>query len=99
MLVEAYTHVLTCWASLMRSAPTFPKEIQEVINSENNQVIESFLRAILAPPFGSRVSVEQDPAEDEDDELDDTQYYSVILNNIGCFCRLSITSFTSFIIK
>ncbi|CAD5226707.1 unnamed protein product [Bursaphelenchus xylophilus] len=99
VLVEAYTHCLTCWGILLRSCPTFPKASHDLIEAENSKVIESFLKAILAPPFGSRSISDDDAADMEDEELDDTQYYSIILNNVGVFCRLSIDSFSEFVIR
>ncbi|CAD5218799.1 unnamed protein product [Bursaphelenchus okinawaensis] len=99
VLVESYAHCLTCWGILLRSSPTFPTEAQKLIEKENENVIESFLKAVLAPPFGSRGITEDEERGDEmeDDDMDDTQFYSPILGNVGAFCRLSIDKFAEFI--
>lgn len=96
-LVDALQNVLSCWAIMLKSA-TFAPPIQQLIAEENNRVIESFLKAVLAPPYGERPAVPAESGE-EDEELDDHRHYAVILADMGVFCRSSIEPFTQFVIK
>ncbi|KAI6181096.1 ATP synthase subunit gamma, mitochondrial [Aphelenchoides besseyi] len=98
-LVDALTNVLTCWSILLRST-TFAPDVQSLIAEQNNLVIESFLKAVLAPPYGERPANQMETHEqNEDDELDDYRHYAIILTDIGVFCRSSIEAFTQFVIK
>ncbi|KAI6206894.1 ATP synthase subunit gamma, mitochondrial [Aphelenchoides besseyi] len=98
-LVDALTNVFTCWTILLRST-TFAPDVQSLIAEQNNLVIESFLKAVLAPPYGERPANQIEAHEQtEDDELDDHRHYAIILTDIGVFCRSSIEAFTQFVIK
>ncbi|KAI6239690.1 ATP synthase subunit gamma, mitochondrial [Aphelenchoides fujianensis] len=96
-LVDALQNVLCCWSIMLKST-TFAPPIPQLIAAENNRVIESFLKAVLAPPFGERPATTAEAAE-EDEELDDHRHYAVILADMGVFCRSSIEAFTQFVIK
>ncbi|KAI6222438.1 ATP synthase subunit gamma, mitochondrial [Aphelenchoides fujianensis] len=96
-LVDALQNVLCVWSIMLKST-TFATPIPQLIAEENNRVIESFLKAVLAPPFGERPAAATEAAE-EDEELDDHRHYAVILADMGVFCRSSIEAFTQFVIK
>ncbi|KAI6239694.1 hypothetical protein M3Y99_00562200 [Aphelenchoides fujianensis] len=96
-LMNAYANVLGGWMTLL-NYNNFLSPIPQLIAEENNRVIESFLKAVLAPPFGERPATAAEAAE-EDEELDDHRHYAVILADMGVFCRSSIEAFTQFVIK
>ena len=76
------------------------QKLERLVVQENNRVIEAFLKAVLAPPYGERAVNERgDHDENDDDELDDYRFYGIILNDMGVFCRASIEAFTEFVTK
>lgn len=83
----------------MRSCPTFPQAIQDLILEQNSLIIESFVKAVLAPPFGQRTAVPNDDSCEDNEELEDYRLYGVIIGDIGVYCRASIDPFIKFIMN
>jgi hypothetical protein len=83
----------------LRSCPTFSQAIYDLVMEQNSLVIESFVKTVLAPPFGQRTAVSADDAHDENDELEDHKVYGVIITDIGVYCRANIEPFVKFVMN
>ncbi|XP_074663144.1 exportin-4-like [Tubulanus polymorphus] len=87
---EAYEKMLDTWATLLTDTDNFPCG---VLQSQSQEIINSYLQCHLAPPDGIRnqksdgslVNDNDDEYEDEDD--DDRDRFKDQLGTIGLFCR------------
>ena len=103
-LVEALANVLTVWPILTRYLLNHQK-LERIVVQENNRVIEAFLKAVLAPPYGERAhSVisglfdASDPTSERDSQ-DTRLHYGEILGQLGNSCRLSGEEFSTFMMR
>lgn len=83
----------------MRSCPTFSQPIHDLVMEQNSLIIESFVKTVLAPPFGQRTNVSTDDSCEDNEELEDHRLYGIIITDIGVFCRANIDPFVKFIIN
>jgi hypothetical protein len=98
-LIDSLSNVYYAWSVILRSYPTFPKPFHDIVIEQNSMVIESFVKAVLAPPFGQRTHVSTDESYEDNEDLEDHRLYGTIITDIGVYCRVNIDPFVKFIIN
>jgi hypothetical protein len=96
---EALSNFYYCWGILLKSRQIFPDQLANLLMSENGKVVESFIKAVTAPSYGTRQVGSREVVEENEEEEDDRKAYSDLLNHISFFFRNSLETSAPLLIR